>query len=286
MFGPGYSEFRWKAVGVLSLTIAIVFLAQCVEQVWLRTNILNSYGALTTSGLHAGHLWTILSYPFLHGGFWHAALNILALLLIGLPLEEEIGSRAMTLVLFLLTLAGGLAFSLVHIISPDGVLIGASCIAIGLLTLYCLSYPDRSITLLLFFVLPVTLRPKWILIFTLAVNLFGLVFGEIAPGGSASVGYSAGLGGMLGAWIIQRFCLRTYTAASLIPPALSQPSGVQKKVIFKGIGQAKPKPPVDTKAVLQKEVDRILDKINTKGFGSLTAKEKETLDKAKDILGK
>ena len=37
---------------------------------------------------------------------------------------------------------------------------------------------------------------------------------------------------------------------------------------------------------LQKEVDRILDKINDLGFGSLTAKEKDTLEKAKTLLHK
>ena len=273
-------------MGVLSAAIAIVFLGQCVEQVWLHSNVIDSYGALSVGGLHAGRLWTVLTYALLHEGFWHAAFGILAILLIGLPLEGEIGSRAMTLVLFLLTLAGGLAFSLAHIATPGTILIGSSAIGVGLLTLYCLSYPDRSVTLLLFFVLPVTLRPKWILIFTLVVNLFGFVFGEIAPGSGSAIGYSAHLGGMLGAWIIARFCLRAYTPSFAIPAIIPQPTGVQKKVLFKGVKPAPPKPVIDTKSALQKEVDRILDKINTKGFGSLTPKEKETLDKAKDILGK
>ena len=37
---------------------------------------------------------------------------------------------------------------------------------------------------------------------------------------------------------------------------------------------------------LQIEVDRILDKINATGFGSLTDSEKQTLDHAKDILSR
>ena len=37
---------------------------------------------------------------------------------------------------------------------------------------------------------------------------------------------------------------------------------------------------------LQAEVDRILDKINLSGFGSLTEEEKNTLDRAKEILRK
>ena len=36
----------------------------------------------------------------------------------------------------------------------------------------------------------------------------------------------------------------------------------------------------------QKEVDRILDKINDRGFGSLTGEEKKSLEKAKSFLNK
>ena len=39
-------------------------------------------------------------------------------------------------------------------------------------------------------------------------------------------------------------------------------------------------------ASIKEETDRILDKINEKGFGSLTDSEKETLEKAKKLLGK
>ena len=37
---------------------------------------------------------------------------------------------------------------------------------------------------------------------------------------------------------------------------------------------------------LQEEVDRILDKINKQGFGSLTEEERNTLDRAKELLNK
>ena len=39
-----------------------------------------------------------------------------------------------------------------------------------------------------------------------------------------------------------------------------------------------------TPSSLKDETDRILDKINDKGFGSLTAIEKETLEKAKKLF--
>ena len=37
---------------------------------------------------------------------------------------------------------------------------------------------------------------------------------------------------------------------------------------------------------LQKEVDRILDKINKEGFGALSEEERSTLDKAKELLNR
>jgi hypothetical protein len=37
---------------------------------------------------------------------------------------------------------------------------------------------------------------------------------------------------------------------------------------------------------LRAEVDRILDKINSQGFGALTEEEKRKLDEAKDMLSR
>ncbi|HRG55943.1 MAG TPA: hypothetical protein PLG56_07890, partial [Lacunisphaera sp.] len=37
---------------------------------------------------------------------------------------------------------------------------------------------------------------------------------------------------------------------------------------------------------LRAEVDRILDKINSQGFGALTPQEKRVLDEAKDLLSR
>jgi hypothetical protein len=37
---------------------------------------------------------------------------------------------------------------------------------------------------------------------------------------------------------------------------------------------------------LRAEVDRILDKINSQGFGALTAEEKRLLDEARDLLSR
>jgi hypothetical protein len=44
--------------------------------------------------------------------------------------------------------------------------------------------------------------------------------------------------------------------------------------------------PAQPTSHLRAEVDRILDKINSQGFGALTAQEKRVLDEAKDLLNR
>lgn len=289
MFGLGYERFRWTPVAIIAAVIFVVFILQSIEAVWLHSNFITSWGSLSIDSLRHGQIWRLFTYAFLHDGFWHMFSNFLGLIFIGLPLQAEIGSRATAIIIALMALAGSLLFTLVHSTMPGVDLLGASAISIGLLSLFCLLYPNRPITLLLFFVLPVTILPKWVFWFTLVVNLFGFFFSEIAPSGISAVGYSAHLGGIIAAVAVWKFLLNPAPAtANKKTLSVEPPEWVKKKTVFKGKSATSGNYEVNlnSKAALQQEVDRILDKINTKGFGSLTAQEKKTLDKAKDILGK
>ncbi len=279
-------RFRWSVLSGICVAMGGVFLLQSIESVWLNSAFLTGTGALSVSGLQHGEVWRLLSYAFVHGNFWHLFMNVLAILLIGLPLQAQLGNRATGLIVALMTLAGGLFFTLAH---PYGgaVLMGGSAIAVGLLTLFCLLYPERPITLLLFFVLPVTIMPKWILYFTAGFNLFGFIFSEVAPGSPTMVAYSAHLGGIVAAWAVSRYLLHPFPAVQRAPK-VEKPGWAKKHIFFKGGPNDKLnyKINLSSRTALQQEVDRILDKINTHGFGALTREEKATLDRAKDILGK
>ncbi len=278
-------------VSYIAAAMAAVFFFQAVEQVWLHSNVLMTYGSLSIEALKQGQVWRLISYTFLHDGFLHFLANFLALIFVGLPLQAEVGQRATASIMLLMALAGSLCFTLVHA-TTGGVIVGASAVTVGLLTLFCLNYPNRPVTLLLFFVLPVTIRPRWILWLTLGINLFGFVFGEIAPEGRTAVGYSAHLGGMIAAWAVSRWCLSQgwpEAAMGSVPrPKPAAPSWINTPVIFPGKhspNKARTERQSERNS-LQRELDRILDKINNQGFGSLTPQEKNTLDRAKDILGK
>lgn len=275
---------------IIAVTVAIFFL-QAITQVWMGSGIVSNLFALGMDELKGGQIWRLFSYAFVHGGLWHMLGNMIGAYFIGMALQRDIGQKGITLLYFLFALAGGLLFTLVHAGAPiNTVLSGASASVLGLLTVYCMSFPDRPITLLLFFILPITVKPKYLLYFTLAINLFGFFFGELAPGGSvaaASVGYSAHLGGMLAAWAVHRWCLSSGYDSAPKRLNIEMPEWVKNKTIVnKQTPNSAYRVNLSSKQAMQQELDRILDKINAKGFGALSAQEKETLTKAKDQLNK
>jgi hypothetical protein len=167
------------------------------------------------------------------------------------------------------------------------VLLGASAAASALVILYACFFPNREITLLLFFILPVTVRPKIVAYVMIAVDVCGLVFYEImgsaSPFGGAA--HSAHLGGMAAGWIYFRYVHDMNWTFGRKAADIELPRWVKHQ------GSAKAAPAsysvnVGDRSHLRAEVDRILDKINSDGFGSLSAAEKKVLDEARDLIGK
>jgi hypothetical protein len=149
--------------------------------------------------------------------------------------------------------------------------------------------PEREITFLLFFVLPVTLKPKILAWILLAIDTLGFLFNE-SPGGAldggAGIAHSAHLGGMLAGWLYFRLLYANN--------GLDRAAGASFRLpLFRRQTKKTPaplpddSPPVHSAPVnLRAEVDRILDKINSHGFGALTEQEKRLLDDAKDLLSR
>ena len=241
-----------------------------------------SWTVFTPDGFLSGKLWTLVTYACLHEGPWHLVLNLLAIFFMGRALEDDLGPKMMTW----LTLAGAASGALLWFVFniDGGGLVGASAIAMAFVTTFCLRRPEQPITLLLFFVIPCTLKPKWILWSLLGIETYGFLFSEL--NGSSGVAHSAHLGGMLAGLFFFGY-VWSGGIFSGKRPRLQKPSWLK---VSKQSG--KPGAPagysvnLDDREMVEQEVDRILDKINEKGFGSLTEDEKRTLDKAKSFLGK
>jgi membrane associated rhomboid family serine protease len=91
---------------------------------------------LSRDGVMEGKLWQILTYGLLHGGWWHAGLNAVFILLVGSRIEHMAGRGAMVKVTILGIIGGGIGHLMV---APGGVgaayLVGLSggCVALLLL---------------------------------------------------------------------------------------------------------------------------------------------------------
>jgi membrane associated rhomboid family serine protease len=235
-------------------------------------------------------IWTVLSYGFLHStlNLLHIVGNMLGLYFIGRILEPMLGRQWFLLLYLSSIIIGGLTYLALHL-GDSQVVVGASAGVFGVVTLFCILHPERPITLLLFFILPITIKPKWLLRISVGLSLAGLLFYELPGAPGSSVAHSAHLGGMLAGFLYYRYAYLRRGALFKRPgPAKAS---VELPEWFKNRKQQAAAEKItytvnrsQSRDELQQEVDRILDKINVSGFGSLNNREKQTLDHAKDIL--
>ncbi|MDQ2868479.1 MAG: rhomboid family intramembrane serine protease [Verrucomicrobiota bacterium] len=82
-------------VTILIIANAIVFLCEVFAGGSTNPGVLHRFGELDTDFVIYGHqYWRMATALFLHYGFLHVAVNLLALQVLGPPLERQIGSLA------------------------------------------------------------------------------------------------------------------------------------------------------------------------------------------------
>ncbi|MBN1836371.1 MAG: rhomboid family intramembrane serine protease [Spirochaetales bacterium] len=135
-------------------------------------------------------IWQVVTYMFLHGGFWHLAFNMLALLMFGSAIERRWGSSEFLLYYFVTGVGAGIATVAVNWYTGLGyvAVIGASGAIFGILLAFATMFPDARV--LLFWFLPVR-APVAVLVF-IAIELWFLLRGTST--GVAHLTHLAGLG--------------------------------------------------------------------------------------------
>lgn len=276
----GASVLTWILSALLS-----GFVLQNIFERWFSSGAFEVLFALTPGNLRQGHIWTLVSYILLHDGILHLLFNGLAVFMLGRELIPLLGSRRFLIVFLSAAAVGGLLWTGVHTFTGGSSLIGSTSCVLALFIIFACFYPDREITFLLFFVLPVTVKPKYLAWVLVGVDSLGFLFSEI-PGGAFTSGlsYSAHLGGILVGWVYYRYfhANNGWDRAPTIemPKWLSRSKKAGTAALPTKVNLSKPT------TNLRVEVDRILDKINSHGFGALTDQEKQILDEAKDMLSR
>ncbi|MBN1269102.1 MAG: rhomboid family intramembrane serine protease [Kiritimatiellae bacterium] len=242
---------------LLIANIAVFFVVAIADRATGRlfTHLLG----LSAAGLARGFVWQPLTYMFLHGSAWHLFINMLVLFFMGRETERTMGTRHFVTMYLLSGVLGGIGWI---IISRAAVpCVGASGAVFGVLGAFAALYPNRPVTLLVMFVLPVTMK-AWVLVVVL--GLFELAF--LVSGVEGNIAYAAHLSGIVAGYVYGL----TFRGGGAGPSGwLSRRRGA--------LGRGLPR---QADIGLSAEVDRILDKVAREGIHSLTAAEREILERA------
>jgi len=138
------------------------------------------------------YVWQIGTYMFLHGDFFHIFLNMYALLLFGIPVEQLWGSKKFVIYYFFTGIGAGVVIFLINLfaggISAYTPTIGASGAVFGLLLAFGVLFPNAE--LLVFFFVP--MKAKYLVVLYGGIELMAL----LSSGTNSSVSHVGHLGGL------------------------------------------------------------------------------------------
>ena len=183
----------------LSLTriiIAINVVVFCIQQ--LTGDLLIYHLALwplgsAEAGGPAFQFWQLITYGFLHGGWFHLGFNMWALFIFGEDLERFLGIKRYAGLYFTSVLTAGLtqlAFTWFAGLPPFPT-VGASGAVFGVLLGFAMYFPKRMIILI---IPPIPLPARVFVVLYAALELYLGVTGS-----QEGVAHFAHLGGLVGA---------------------------------------------------------------------------------------
>jgi membrane associated rhomboid family serine protease len=263
-FGFGSGLTPW--VQRLLIINGIVFMLQMLTQ-----DVLTFYLAFVPSDVLL-RPWTVITYMFAHGSFFHIFFNMLVLFFFGPPLESRWGSSEFLKFYFICGIGGAALSFLFAFHAP---IIGASAAVYGVMLAFAMNWPDSQIYI--WGILPV--KAKFLVAFLAVFSIMSM-----AGGGGGNIAHAAHLGGFVAAFLYLK---------------LSSPGGgvggLRKMMTRRKLrvvpDDPPPRPQVRTgpppsrrrggsadEDKLLDELDRVLEKISTQGMGSLTPQERRLLD--------
>ncbi len=274
--------FSATAYMILAITWAITMIVYQGDTRIFATYFIPNLALPSSLGVFKGHWWTIVTYGLFHyqNSFMELLSNMLWLYCFGSVVQMLVGHRQV-IPLYLYCLLTGGAFYLIgqlfpgswgacppYILGPRAGLIGMAAAAITLTPKYRFYLTER-------FSIPLALVAGIFAVLMVFSSGFYLpVIFMLAGGGIMGFAYVKLLhaGYRPGQWIYVLFG----KIESLVTPnenMLRQKNSSRRNEVLNRIYEPK-------NGVSQKHIDAILDKINQKGYNSLTADEKRALMQA------
>lgn len=248
---------------LIALNIVAFLLQWATEYFW--PNWMEETFALSRSGIAEGYYWQFLSYMFLHGGVIHLLVNCVGLYFVGPEVETVCGPRHFLGIYFLGGLFGGV---LQLLLGGNYPLVGASAGVCAILLAFTTMLPELEITALIYFVIPIRMRAKWLGRIVIGSSVFFILTGL-----GGEIGHLAHLGGAMFGWFYTRRL--GFGGSFWLQRFLRDRRRLRER-----------QEQMDPNEFISREIDPILDKIAREGIHSLTRAERHILEMGREKIAK
>lgn len=268
-FIPRWTTGRRSVVTLLIVSSIIAFIAQTFAEMAMR-GFTERWLCLSLHGIEQGYFWQFFTYLFIHGqpgvpatGAIHLFVNMMTLYFVGREVEAIAGPRHLLGMYFLGGFVGGLGQIVAF---PSAPVSGASAGVCAVLIAFTTILPEFEVTLLLFFVIPIRLRAKYL--------------GWLVAGGAAVmpvfhlmpyVAHVAHLGGCVVGWIYARRL------------GFGNPWWIRRRAMERREREER-LARMDPDQYMAEEIDPILEKISRDGIRSLTRRERAILERGREKI--
>jgi len=225
--------------------------------------------------------WSLITYSFLHAGFFHLLFNMIMLYYVGRIFFNFFDASRFYSVYFLGVILGGFFFLVAYSIFPaftlsNSPLVGASAGVMSLLIFVCAYLPAQEVRVLFFNVRLWQVGVFFVLYDLVMIPLNNNPGGRIAHLGGALLGYIFASRLAQGSDMGVAFTSFINAIKSVFTPRARK---APLKTVYRNSGTTASNASKG-KDAHQRKIDIILDKISKSGYESLTQVEKDFLFKA------
>lgn len=281
---PGYSQnailqlIVASGVGFITYHLIRVVLMIADANPTIFTNDIAPNLTLPTIQHFVSKIWTLLTYGWIHNGFWEWFSNMIWLYCFGSVLQMLIGYKQIIPLFVYGLLAGGLFYEFSQLIPGGGfvgrhALVGAQAGIVALAVAALTVAPNYRYHLTPTFSIPlVAIACIFFALSVMNSDLEGPTLSLLIGGAAMGYGYIKLLqnGYKPGIWVYEVF----EKMDSMVTP--KENSAIQSKKRNEVLNKVQQ----NGKVLTEKKIDDILDKINQQGYHSLTKEEREILLKA------
>jgi membrane associated rhomboid family serine protease len=290
------TEYRraWSMTTILLIALFACYLAQRIAGGLWGGQFIESF-ALSKRGLQEGKLYELITFQFMHASWWHLFGNMIGLYFFGRAMEEALGRYALLRLYLLSGTVGGLLQMALAFIFPGyfaAAVVGASAGVFGLIAAFATRAPDQPITMFFYF-FPITFKARVLLIIEASIALAGLLgpaIGFYAMTGN--IAHAAHLGGMVTGILYIRWMGRVVPRRFEFWRPFARREQPKRELVRAAAprrawqGVRKPTDDLPPAEFISREVDPILEKISAHGIHSLTERERQILEAARNKMAK